>query len=556
VLTIGQQVDRYVVEGKLGEGGIATVYRVRHETLGTVHALKTLQFVGSEIRGRLLREGKLQARLIHPNVVQVTDVLTIQSFPSLLMELVEGPSLESWLTRYQPTVDEAMALFRGVCLGVGFAHVRGVIHRDLKPPNVLLAVEEDRVVPKVADFGLAKELRPTSISTGGHTKVGQVMGTPGYMAPEQTRDSSDVDRRADLWALGCLLYRLTVGVAPFEGDDVPELFAQVTSGDYVPSRRIRPDLPDRIHVAIERLLQVDARNRPADVGALVEYLDGIRDELPQRSQPTDPCTLPVTAEPSWLALVSEGGALAVQMTEEARASLPKLERGKPPKPVKVRKRPSRASEAPTVTNEPDPPLASAPTEAPAPARMLDPAPEEVVTRQRTSGVLMGAALMGAIAIGALLLAIGAIGMVAIVQAGRSNPVAPPIPVVAAPPPPLAAPTPARTDVPAPPPPRPSPTGPTPAPPRPAPEPEAPSGGTARVTFTGADALWLETLDADKVEVKNLAAVPPGRYRILATFPGLASSGAGEIKLAAGDRVHLTCVVEMAQCRPTAVSRAR
>ncbi|MEQ1571858.1 MAG: serine/threonine-protein kinase, partial [Myxococcota bacterium] len=322
MLQSGQKVDRYIVEGKVGEGGMATVYRVRHETLGTMHALKVLEITSRDVRERLVREGRLQAGLEHENVVRVTDILSVDGRPALLMEFVRGPTLEGWLMRYKPTLDESLALFRGVCLGLGYAHARGVVHRDLKPANVLLAVEEGRVVPKVTDFGLAKELQDGASS--GKTRRGATMGTPEFMAPEQIRDAGAVDRRADLWSLGCLLYRLVCGVIPFQAEDVIDLFAAIANADFVPSRRLAPRVPERVHATIDGLLRVAPDLRFGDCGAVLRFLDG-QGEVPERGFTVAPAA-PTTAHGSWLSGGTPGERIARGAAEQQLLQLPKLDR--------------------------------------------------------------------------------------------------------------------------------------------------------------------------------------------------------------------------------------
>ena len=117
--------DRYEVEKMLGQGGMATVYRVRHKELGSRHALKLLDIAASSIRKRLLQEGRIQASLAHPHIVAVTDVLDIEGSPGLLMEYVDGPAMDEWLAKYKPTVEEAVVVFRAIVAGVGQAHARG-----------------------------------------------------------------------------------------------------------------------------------------------------------------------------------------------------------------------------------------------------------------------------------------------------------------------------------------------------------------------------------------------------------------------------------------------
>ena len=165
MIETGQTVERFTVEAKLGEGGMATVYRVRHNTLGSYHALKLLKSSNADVRRRLVEEGRVQASLHHPNIVAVTDVLIVEGQPGLLMELVNGPTLEQWLWQNRATLEQAEALFRGIVAGVGRAHRAGLVHRDLKPGNVLLDVADGMVIPKVTDVCLAKILLDEN---GGH----------------------------------------------------------------------------------------------------------------------------------------------------------------------------------------------------------------------------------------------------------------------------------------------------------------------------------------------------------------------------------------------------
>lgn len=256
----GQLIDqRYELLTLLGQGGQALVYRVRHRTLGTVHALKIVQHTSSSVRARLLEEGRVQASLRHPNVVNVTDVVEVDGQPGLIMEFVEGPPLNVLLERHRLTLDQVEPLASGLLEGVAYAHRKGFVHRDLKPHNVLCAMQEDgELVPKILDFGLVKALGQDSAA--GRTRTGQFMGTPHYMAPEQIRNTKGVDKRADVWALGVILYQMVTGVLPFEGEDTFEIFAAITSGRYVPPRQLVP-LPDTVADTIELALRVDQEAR-------------------------------------------------------------------------------------------------------------------------------------------------------------------------------------------------------------------------------------------------------------------------------------------------------
>ena len=277
MLTPGQSVERYTVESVIGQGGMAVVYRVRHNQLGSFHALKILTVPKPNIRERLLQEGRAQAVIRHPNVVSVTDVLEIAGAPALLMEYVEGPTLEAWLETESPTLDLAEELFRGICAGVGEAHVHGLVHRDLKPSNVLLATRGSGdpgtgFLPKVTDFGIAKVV--AGDEPGGSTRTNVAMGTPHYMAPEQIRDAKGVDPRADVFSLGCILYELVCGVRAFDGGDVLTVLNSVASGRYAHPRTHVPDLPDRFVRAIEGALTVDRNSRIQSCAALTAILAG------------------------------------------------------------------------------------------------------------------------------------------------------------------------------------------------------------------------------------------------------------------------------------------
>ncbi|MEZ4239192.1 MAG: serine/threonine-protein kinase [Myxococcota bacterium] len=531
-LSPGQRVDRYIVEGKLGEGGMAVVWRVRHETLETRHALKILTLEGRNIRKRLVREGQAQARMDHDNVVPVTDVLDVDGQPGLLMPYVAGPSLEAWLARYRPSLDEALTLFRGIAAGVGHAHARGLVHRDLKPANVLLAVSNGRLVPQVTDFGLAKDLERS-----GHTSIGAKLGTPEYMAPEQVLDASGVDRRADLWSLGCILYRLVCGVSPFDGDEVQDVLRAVQLGDRVDSRRIRPELPERVHEVIDRLIDIDPTRRLADCDVAIGYLDRRLDRLPPPTVLLEAATAPTTLLPRWLPADGEAGAVAKAIARETLKALPKLDRGdeRPePRPRKPKPRnQDKKRRAPA-------PVAAVPTARVASAERR--AAQQAPARSRSRAVV-GVSLVAGSALGLLLLALGGTAVVVAVRAGvldLATPGGSVAPVVAEPPPvepaPEVAPAPAE-------PASPRPSRRTPAPAEPAPAP--PSRGNGRVAFEGVDDLWL--VDAAGTEHHDLTAVPPGAYRVFARFPR-GPSGAGEIDVAPGRTVHLTCSADFARCK--------
>ncbi|MEZ4318606.1 MAG: protein kinase [Myxococcota bacterium] len=269
----GTVIDRYTIEAVLGEGGMAVVYRARHNQLGSLHALKVLKLPTAAIQDRLLQEGRAQARLRHPNIVSVTDVVDVQGSPGLVMEFIGGVALDDFLRLRRLTLEQADDLARGIIEGVAVAHQAGLIHRDLKPGNILLDASAQRLVPKITDFGLAKLLDGGG---GGQTETrsGMSMGTPAYMAPEQIESARDVDKRADVFSLGAILYELVGGERPFQGNSTLDVLNAVASGVRRPLSELVEGLPERMEVAIDGALKVDRDDRIANCDALLDVWTG------------------------------------------------------------------------------------------------------------------------------------------------------------------------------------------------------------------------------------------------------------------------------------------
>lgn len=306
LLQPGQQIDRYEVVRLLGKGGMAEVYLVRHRTLQTEHALKLLMLSGVGLGQRMVVEGQIQARIDHVNVVRVQDVLEIGGVPALLMEFVDGPDLALWIHETAPGPALAAKIFRGIVEGVSAAHQAGVIHRDLKPSNVLLAKMPDgRLVPKVTDFGLVKVLQP---SEPGQTRSGIPLGTPQYMAPEQIRDASRVDVRADVFSLGCILYELLTGVQCYPGADLIEIFEKIDRGQ----RKPLPDrVPQSLRTIIDRCLAKDPAARPQSTAALLALLDRPEPYMPAQTSQRVPARAPKQVSAPMIAVSVIGSMLVV-----------------------------------------------------------------------------------------------------------------------------------------------------------------------------------------------------------------------------------------------------
>ncbi len=272
----GTVIDRWRVEAEIGRGGMARVYRVRHTTLDRVMALKVLSVQSAELRERLLREGRLQARLEHPNLVAVRDVLVLPEGPGLLMDLVDGPNLDGWVTAEHPDAAERERVFREILAGVDHAHAHGVVHRDLKPANIGMERRGGVWMPRITDFGVAKLLgsEGEDDTDGVQSRTGRPMGTPAYMAPEQVRSAKHVDHRADIFALGCILYELMCGCRTFVGQDSLEVFNRVTQGRYVPPRDLARELPERLELAVLGALALDPEQRIPNCATLARVMAG------------------------------------------------------------------------------------------------------------------------------------------------------------------------------------------------------------------------------------------------------------------------------------------
>ena len=278
---------RYVLERSLGNGGMGEVWVAADRMLDRRVALKELSSELAEddpARRRFFREARALARISHPNVVGVFDVGEDEGRPFLVMELVEGKTLEDELQRTGKLPPErAAAIGAGIAAGLAAAHENGVIHRDVKPSNIFLTSSDE---PKVGDFGIAR----VELGDKTATLTGAVFGSPAYVSPEQV-SGGKIGPRADLYALGCVLYRMLAGRPPFEGDPVSLTYQHVHE-EPVPLDSLGIGVPAELSALVSALLEKDPTARPRSADEVRLALSAFI------AQPTRPLAPPPRVDPT------------------------------------------------------------------------------------------------------------------------------------------------------------------------------------------------------------------------------------------------------------------
>jgi serine/threonine protein kinase/WD40 repeat protein len=298
-------VPGYDVMEQIGYGGMGVVYKARHRKLKRLVALKRLRTSSDWDRERFRTEAEAVARLQHPNIVQIYEVGEMDGLPYLALEYVEGGTLSQLIAGKPQPARPSAELVRTLARAMQYAHEHGVVHRDLKPANILLKTGRTKprdtlkspysttslmalvleTTPKIADFGVAKCIDDGS----GQTADGDMLGTPSYMAPEQARGRSrQVAPTTDVYALGAILYELTTGRPPFDGEHPLETVHQVLHDDPVSPSRLQPRLPRDLETITLTCLQKDPAKRYQSAGALSDDLDRFLDGRPITARPTPP----------------------------------------------------------------------------------------------------------------------------------------------------------------------------------------------------------------------------------------------------------------------------
>jgi eukaryotic-like serine/threonine-protein kinase len=269
---IMQQIGDYDLLDKIAEGGMGAVYKGRHHATGEIVAIKVLPPATAKnpvLLKRFEMEYRAAAAMDHPNVVRAIDFCGTGTSPFLVMEYVDGESLGQKVDREGPMPeDQAIRLIAQVCQGLHRAHKQKMIHRDVKPDNILVTADG---VAKLTDLGLVKD----ADNEMNLTKTGRGLGTPNFMAPEQFRNAKNVDIRCDIYSLGATLYTLLTGETPFGKVGPLECWMRKQRNELVPPRELNPAVSERVQWAIQRSMSGDPEKRPSSCKEFVEDLTGV-----------------------------------------------------------------------------------------------------------------------------------------------------------------------------------------------------------------------------------------------------------------------------------------
>src|SRR6185503_5698500 len=263
----------YELDSEIGRGGMGVVYRARDKRLKRHVAIKVLPpelAFQSAIRTRFLREAETAAQLSHPNIVPIYTVDEAEGLVFFVMAYVSGDNLAKRLhDKGVLAVDDVRRITREVADALAYAHERGVVHRDIKPDNILLDANSNRAM--VTDFGIARAV--SDIDSGRLTATGMAIGTPAYMSPEQAAGDRQIDGRSDLYSLGVVAYQMLVGEPPFIANSTPAMLVKHISERPTPVSQRRSDVPQDLARAVMMSLEKDPAQRFPSAGALVTALD-------------------------------------------------------------------------------------------------------------------------------------------------------------------------------------------------------------------------------------------------------------------------------------------
>ena len=277
--TVPDTLGRYQVVRELGRGAMGVVYLGKDPTIQRHVAIKTMRLDDidnedelKEFRDRFFREAESTGRLSHPNIVTVYDAGEQEGLAYIAMEYLEGTLLSCYCQKSTILpAKQALQIVATVADALDYAHSQGVIHRDVKPPNIMIL--KQRLV-KVMDFGIAK------MASGSKTQTSMILGTPRYMSPEQAT-GKDVDGRSDVFSLGIVLFELLTGERPFDAENMPALVTRIAKAPHAPLMKYRRDLPTRVQAILDRALQKDIPNRYRHASDMAQDLRDVFQIMPR-----------------------------------------------------------------------------------------------------------------------------------------------------------------------------------------------------------------------------------------------------------------------------------
>lgn len=306
-----RQVGRYEIRERLGRGGMASVFKAHDPGIGRDVAIKFLHASlceDEEYRARFLREARASGGLSHPNIVTVHDVGEIDGRPYMAMELLDGESLADVLEPGKPLpIRDVVVMSIQLARALDYSHKRGIVHRDIKPGNI--ARSKGTLDIKVMDFGIA---HMESSKGEQRTRVGDVLGTPQYMSPEQI-NGEKIDGRADLFSVGIVMYQMLTGQRPFTGDSVVNLALKIAKEEPTPLNKLRPNIPASLRRVVDRCLAKAPDDRFPSGAELADALTRVLAEIDEESQAVDrPRIIPLRVK--WTAMMAAIVAIVMAIT--------------------------------------------------------------------------------------------------------------------------------------------------------------------------------------------------------------------------------------------------
>ncbi len=296
------QLGRYNIIGELGQGAMGTVYKAVDPLIDRVVAIKTINLSlaleeKDEYESRFYQEAKAAGRLSHPNIVTIYDVGKSGEIAYIAMEFLQGRELRDLLNDGQRLpVDQVINIVAQVAQGLAYAHEHGIVHRDVKPSNIMI-VRDGHV--KITDFGIAR-----MASAAVRTQTGMVLGSPKYMSPEQVVGKL-TDQRSDIFSLGVMLYEMLTGQAPFAGENVNAIMYQTLNSVPPPPSSLSPNVPEMLNFIVAKALAKKLEHRYQDTKEFATDLYACRDRLPRPATPREP-TKPSAAAHSRADMIPDG----------------------------------------------------------------------------------------------------------------------------------------------------------------------------------------------------------------------------------------------------------